>query len=160
MADPRGSGTNGRQVTLDAVSKLIIEQLQIDGRRSYAEIGKVVGLSEAAVRQRVQKLLEAGVMQIVAVTDPLQMGFAREALIGVVTDGKITGVGTALADDADIDYVVVTAGTFDLVCEAVAVDDDHLLEIITRIRAIPGVTRTETFLYLKLMKQTYDWGAN
>jgi Lrp/AsnC family transcriptional regulator, regulator for asnA, asnC and gidA len=145
---------------LDEVSRAIIAQLQEDGRRAYATIGKAVGLSEAAVRQRVQKLLDAGVMQIVAVTDPLQMGFAREALIGVATGGSITEVGEALAADPDIDYVVVTAGTFDLVCEAVAVDDDHLLEIITRIRAIPGVTRTETFLYLKLMKQTYDWGAN
>lgn len=151
--------TAPRHPALDEVSRAIIAQLQEDGRRAYATIGKAVGLSEAAVRQRVQKLLEAGVMQIVAVTDPLQMGFAREALIGVVTDGGITDVGTLLADDADIDYVVVTAGTFDLICEAVAVDDDHLLEIITRVRAIPGVVRTETFMYLKLMKQTYDWGT-
>lgn len=148
-----------RSPYLDEVSRAIIAQLQEDGRRAYATIGKAVGLSEAAVRQRVQKLLEAGVMQIVAVTDPLQMGFAREALIGVVTDGTITEVGRALAEDADIDYVVVTAGSFDLVCEAVAVDDDHLLEIITRIRAVKGVIRSETFMYLKLMKQTYDWGA-
>ena len=151
--------TAPRHPYLDEVSRAIIAQLQEDGRRAYATIGKAVGLSEAAVRQRVQKLLEAGVMQIVAVTDPLQMGFAREALIGVVTDGAITEVGTTLTGDADIDYVVVTAGTFDLICEAVAVDDDHLLEIITRVRAIPGVVRTETFMYLKLMKQTYDWGT-
>ncbi len=148
-----------RSPYLDEVSRAIIAQLQEDGRRAYATIGKAVGLSEAAVRQRVQKLLEAGVMQIVAVTDPMQMGFGREALIGVATNGSITEVGAALAEDTDIDYVVVTAGTFDLICEAVAVDDDHLLEIITRIRAIPGVVRTETFMYLKLMKQTYDWGA-
>ena len=151
--------TGPRSPYLDEVSRAIIAQLQEDGRRAYATIGKAVGLSEAAVRQRVQKLLEAGVMQIVAVTDPLQMGFAREALIGVVTEGAITEVGERLAADADVDYVVVTAGTFDLVCEAVATDDDHLLEIITRIRSIPGVVRTETFMYLKLMKQTYDWGA-
>lgn len=148
MSAPR-SGTH-----LDEVSRAIIAQLQEDGRRAYATIGKAVGLSEAAVRQRVQKLLEAGVMQIVAVTDPLQMGFGREALIGIATDGPITQVGEKLAADPDIDYVVVTAGSFDLVCEAVAVDDDHLLDIITRIRGIDGVTRTETFMYLKLMKQT------
>ena len=74
--------TAARTVQLDAVSKAIIEQLQTDGRRSYAEIGKAVGLSEAAVRQRVQKLTESGVMQVVAVTDPMQLGFYRQAMIG------------------------------------------------------------------------------
>lgn len=149
----------GRGMHLDDVSRAIIAQLQEDGRRAYATIGKAVGLSEAAVRQRVQKLLDAGVMQVVAVTDPLQMGFGREALIGVVTEGDIERVGEALAADPDVDYVVVTAGSFDLICEAVAVDDDHLLTIINRLREIKGVARTETFMYLKLMKQTYNWGA-
>lgn len=150
---------NSRGYPLDDVSRAIIAQLQEDGRRAYASIGKAVGLSEAAVRQRVQKLLDAGVMQVVAVTDPLQMGFGREALIGVATGGDIEAVGDRLAADPDIDYVVVTAGAFDLIIEAVAVDDDHLLEIINRVRAIDGVTRTETFMYLKLKKQTYNWGT-
>ncbi|MEP6851210.1 MAG: Lrp/AsnC family transcriptional regulator [bacterium] len=146
------------RIQLDDVSKAIIEQLQEDGRRAYATIGRAVGLSEAAVRQRVQKLLDAGVMQIVAVTDPLQIGFHREALIGINADGDLEEVAAALADMDDVDYVVITAGSFDLVCEVLAVDDEHLLELLRRIRAIPGVRRTESFMYLKLKKQTYNWG--
>lgn len=150
---------SSRAVHLDDVSRAIIAQLQEDGRRAYATIGKAVGLSEAAVRQRVQKLVDAGVMQVVAVTDPLQMGFGREALIGIETSGDIDRIGDDLARDPDIDYVVITAGSYDLIIEAVAVDDDHLLQIINRVRAVDGVQRTETFMYLKLKKQTYNWGT-
>ena len=144
---------------LDDVARAIIEQLQEDGRRPYASIGKAVGLSEAAVRQRVQKLTDAKVMQIVAVTDPLQTGFHREAMVGVNADGDLDAVAEALAEMSDIDYVVITAGSFDIICEVLAVDDDHLLDIVTRIRSVPGVRRTESFMYLRLKKQTYNWGA-
>jgi Lrp/AsnC family transcriptional regulator, regulator for asnA, asnC and gidA len=145
---------------LDEVSKRIIEQLQEDGRRPYAAIGKAVGLSEAAVRQRVQRLLDAGVMQIVAVTDPLQVGFARQAMIGIRVEGDIMPVADQLAEMSEVDYVVVTAGSFDLLIEVVCEDDDHLLEVLShRIRALPGVRGTETFVYLKLRKQLYNWGT-
>jgi Lrp/AsnC family transcriptional regulator for asnA, asnC and gidA len=145
---------------LDDVAKAIIEELQQDGRRSYAAIGKVVGLSEAAVRQRVQRLIETGVMQVVAVTDPLQLGFARQALVGVKVRGPLEKVADALADLEDVDYVVITAGSFDLLAEVVAESDEHLLEIISgSIRTIPGVDSTETFMYLRLRKQTYSWGV-
>ena len=150
----------GPREPIDALSKKIIEQLQEDGRRAYATIGKAVGLSEAAVRQRVQKLLDANIMQIVAVTDPLQLGFDREALIGVSVDGDVDTVGDALSAMTDVDYVVITAGSFDIVCEILAVNDDHLLEILGRIRAIPCVRKTETFMYLRLKKQVYNWGIN
>jgi Lrp/AsnC family transcriptional regulator for asnA, asnC and gidA len=144
----------------DDVSKKIIEQLQEDGRRAYATIGKAVGLSEAAVRQRVQKLVDSGVMQIVAVTDPMQIGFARQAMIAISVSGPIEAVAGQLATIDEVDYIVITAGSFDLMAEVVVADDEHLLELISeRIRAIPGVLRTETFLYLKLVKQTYNWGA-
>ena len=146
-------------LVLDDVSKQIIEQLQQDGRRSYAAIGKAVGLSEAAVRQRVQRLLDAGVMQIVAVTDPLTLGFRRQAMIGIKADGDLERVAGQLADMEEIDYVVITAGSFDLLVEVVCEDDDHLLEILGRVRAVPFVTSTETFVYLKLRKQTYSWGT-
>ena len=150
----------GNHGALDEVSKRIIEQLQEDGRRPYAAIGKAVGLSEAAVRQRVQRLLDAGVMQIVAVTDPLQVGFSRQAMIGIRAEGDLTAVADELADMPEVDYVVVTAGSFDLLAEAVCEDDDALLELIsTRIRTIPGVRTTETFVYLKLRKQLYNWGT-
>jgi Lrp/AsnC family transcriptional regulator for asnA, asnC and gidA len=145
---------------LDDVAKAIIEQLQQDGRRSYAAIGKEVGLSEAAVRQRVQRLVETGVMQVVAVTDPLQLGFARQAMVGVRVRGPLEPVADALVDLADVDYVVVTAGTYDLLVEVVAESDEQLLDIISeRIRTIPGVESTETFMYLSLRKQTYSWGV-
>jgi Lrp/AsnC family transcriptional regulator for asnA, asnC and gidA len=144
----------------DEVSKGIIEQLQQDGRMPYASIGKAVGLSEAAVRQRVQRLLENGVMQIVAVTNPLQLGFARQAMIGITAEGDLEPVADALTSMPEVDYVIVTAGSFDIIVEVVCESDDHLLELLSkRIRAIPGVRSTETFVYLKLHKQTYSWGV-
>jgi Lrp/AsnC family transcriptional regulator for asnA, asnC and gidA len=149
-----------RAVPLDDVSKAIIEQLQQDGRRSYAAIGKVVGLSEAAVRQRVQRLTESGVIQVVAVTDPLQLGFARQAMIGIRVTGALEPVADQLAELDAIDYVVITAGSYDLLVEAVCENDADLLELISeRIRTIEGVTSTETFMYLQLRKQTYSWGV-
>ena len=146
-------------VVLDRTAKQIIEQLQQDGRRSYAAIGKAVGLSEAAVRQRVQRLLETGVMQIVAVTDPLTLGFRRQTMIGIRCEGDLERVAEQLTVLDEIDYVVITAGSFDLLIEVVCEDDDHLLEILSRVRAVPCVTSTETFVYLKLRKQTYSWGT-
>jgi Lrp/AsnC family transcriptional regulator for asnA, asnC and gidA len=145
---------------LDDVSKGIIEQLQQDGRRPYATIGKAVGLSEAAVRQRVTKMHDSGVMQIVAVTDPLQVGFTRSAMMGIRVEGDAEAVADRLEALPEIAYLVVCAGNFDILAEVVAEDDDHLLEVINRrIRAIPGVRSTETFVYLKLRKQIYTWGT-
>ena len=145
---------------LDDVSKAIIEQLQVDGRRSYAEIGKAVGLSEAAVRQRVQKLTESGVMQVVAVTDPMQLGFYRQAMIGLRVSGDTTVIAERLSRIPGVDYVVLTAGSFDILVEVVCENDDDLIELLNRdIREIPGVQSTETFVYLKLQKQFYNWGT-
>ncbi len=145
---------------LDDVSKAIIEQLQQDGRRSYGSIGKAVGLSEAAVRQRVQRLLDSGVMQIVAVTDPMQVGFPREAMVGITVSGDIEQVAEALENLAEVNYLVVCAGGFDILAEVLAEDDDHLLTVINdHIRSLPGVMRAEAFVYLKLRKQIYTWGT-
>ncbi len=147
-------------VVLDPAAKGIIEQLQEDGRRPYATIGKAVGLSEAAVRQRVQRLQETGVIQIVAVTDPLQVGFRRQAMIGIRADGDLNALAEQVAAVPEVDYVVVTAGSFDVLVEVVCEDDDHLLEVLsTSIRALPGVRSTETFVYLRLHKQLYNWGT-
>lgn len=149
-----------KPVQLDAVSKAIIEQLQSDGRRSYAEIGKAVGLSEAAVRQRVQKLTDSGVMQVVAVTDPMQLGFYRQAMIGVRVSGDTTEVATELGKLSAVDYVVLTAGSFDILVEVVCENDDDLIDLLNKqIRGIDGVQSTETFVYLKLIKQFYNWGT-
>ena len=145
---------------LDATAKAIIEQLQQDGRRAYATIGRAVGLSEAAVRQRVQRLVESGMVQIVAVTDPTQVGFNRQALIGIRATGDLRVMADALAEMPEVDYVVITAGGFDLMVEVVCEDDDHLLGVLNeQIRRLPGVRETETFVYLSLTKQRYDWGT-
>jgi len=145
---------------LDDIAKAIIEQLQEDGRRAYSAIAKKVGLSEAAVRQRVQRLLDQEVMQIVAVTDPLQVGFRRQAMIGIRVDGDVFPVADAISEMTEVSYLVTTAGSFDLLAEVVCEDDEQLLEIVTRrIRVVPGVRTTETLVYLKLNKQHYNWGT-
>lgn len=150
----------GADTHLDEVSRQIIGQLQQDGRRSYAAIAKVVGLSEAAVRQRVQKLLDSGVMQIVAITDPLRVGFRRQAMVGLKAEGNLRQLAEKLAAVPEVDYVVVCAGSFDLLVELVCEDDEDLFRLINdRVRTIPGVRVTESFVYLRLVKETYTWGA-
>jgi Lrp/AsnC family transcriptional regulator for asnA, asnC and gidA len=147
-------------VALDDIDKAIIRELQLDGRTPYAKLGPAVGLSQAAVRQRVQRLIENGVMQVVAVTDPLMLGFTLEAMIGVEVDGDLRAVASKVAQVDNVDYVVVTTGRFDLVVEVVCRDHEELLHLINDvIRAIPGVRATETFTYLHLEKQTYSWGT-
>jgi Lrp/AsnC family transcriptional regulator, regulator for asnA, asnC and gidA len=156
----RTGNPDKNQALLDDTSKAIIEQLQLDGRRSYAAIGKAVGLSEAAVRQRVQRLTEAGVMQVVAVTDPLELGFDRQAMIGIKAEGSLEPIADELAKMDEVEYVVITAGSFDLLAEVLCESDEHLLRVLSeRIRQIEGVKATETFVYLKLVKQTYSWGV-
>ena len=160
MSVRRNGNGPGLGASLDEVSKAIIEELQQDGRRSYASIGKVVGLSEAAVRQRVQRLIDADVMQIVAVTNPLELGFARQAMIGIRVQGALEPVADALAAMPEVDYVVVTAGSYDILAEVVAESDEHLLEILsTKIRTLDHVVATETLVYLSLRKQSYAWGV-
>jgi Lrp/AsnC family transcriptional regulator for asnA, asnC and gidA len=152
-----GAGTNGY---LDAANRAIIEALQRDGRQPYGAIAEAVGLSEAAVRRRVQRLREDGIMQIVAVTDPLQLGFTRQAMVGISVEGDVRRVADQLSELLEVDYVVMCAGSFDLLVEVVCEDDERLLALLNdSVRSIPGVRSTETFLYLKLTKQTYTWGT-
>ena len=145
---------------IDDVSKQIISQLQVDGRRPFSVIAASLGISEEAVRRRVTQLHDAGVMQIVAVTDPLQLGFARQAMLGVKVEGQHDAVADALAAIEEVVYVVSTAGGFDIIVEVVGESDAHLLALVTsRIRPIPGVASIHTFLYRELHKQTYTWGV-
>lgn len=158
MSDRKPAPARGQN--LDATAKRIIELLQDDGRLSYSAIAKDVGLSEAAVRHRVQKLIDSGVMQVVAVTDPLQMGFARQAMIGIKVNGNIREVAAELATMHQLDYIVITTGRFDILAEIVAESDDELLDIVSaQIGALDRVVTTETFVYLRLEKQTYSWGV-
>ena len=148
------------EYAVDSVDELIISELQQDGRRPYTQLAKAVGLSEAAIRQRVQRLLDAGVMQIVAVTDPMRLGYHRAAMVGIRVEGDIRQVAEQLSTFDEVVYVVLTAGTVDLLAEVVVNDDEALLELLNdRIRRIPGVQSTETSIYLSLYKQTYQWGA-
>ena len=148
------------QVTLDAADRRIIEALQVDGRRAYGSIAEDVGLSEAAVRRRVQRLRDAHALDIVAVTDPLQLGFHREAMLGVRVHGDVRTVADQIATIDEAIYVVMCAGSFDILVELITEDDDHLVHVLNdQIRVVEGVTEVETFLYLKLAKQTYSWGT-
>ena len=145
---------------LDDRSKGIIEQLQQDGRRSYAAIARAVGLSEAATRQRVQHLIDEGVVQIVAVARADAVGFPRQAMLGVRVDGDVRSVAQKLAAVPEAEYVVICAGQFDMLVELVCEDDEHLLQVVNNsVRSVPGVRSTETFIYLRLEKENYQWGT-
>jgi Lrp/AsnC family transcriptional regulator for asnA, asnC and gidA len=147
-------------VSLDDADRRIIEALQSDGRRAYGSIAEDVGLSEAAVRRRVQRLRDAGALDIVAVTDPLQLGFHREAMLGIKVQGDVRSVADEIAAIDEAIYVVLCAGSFDILVELITEDDDHLVHVLNdQIRAVEGVIQVETFLYLKLAKQTYSWGT-
>ncbi len=148
-----------RPVHLDDKSKKIIALLQQDGRMSYTAIAAEVGLSEAAVRQRAQRLIEQGVMQIVAVTDPLQLGFAWEAMVGVRVSGNIEAIADTLGKIEAIDFIVLTGGRFDIILELVAESDDQFIDLTDTIRSIPGVVGSETLVYLSTRKQAYSWGV-
>lgn len=145
---------------LDPIDRSIIEELQRDGRVPFTRLGAAVGLSEAAARQRVQRLVDSGTMQVVAVTNPLAHGKRRMAMIGVRAEGPVGPIAGALQAMDDVEYLVVTAGSFDLMAEVLVDDDAHLLEVTNRIRSVPGVRSTETFIYLDLVKQTFTWGAH
>jgi Lrp/AsnC family transcriptional regulator for asnA, asnC and gidA len=156
MRDSRARGD-----TVDELDKRIIEHLQEDGRRPFTRIAADLGLSEAAVRARTNRLVENGILQVVGVTDPLRVGFRQMAMIGVRCEAsKLMEVAASLAEMPEVDYVVVTAGAFDILVETVAEDNEALLRFLAeRLRAIDGVRETETFVYLRLLKQTYQWGT-
>ena len=148
------------QPVLDDIDRRIIAELQVDGRKPYTQMAPVVGLSEAAVRQRVQRLIDSGVMQVVAVTDPKVLGFSRQAMIGLRVEGDARAVADKVAALGEVEYVVLTAGAFDLLVEVVVENDESLLRLLNdQIRKIPGVRATETYMYLRIHKETYQWGA-
>jgi Lrp/AsnC family transcriptional regulator for asnA, asnC and gidA len=157
MADEGGSSA---AIPIDEIDKAIIRLLQLDGRMAYAQLGPQVGLSSAAARQRVQRLIENGVIEVVAVSQPLKLGFNIQAMVGLRVDGDIRAISAALAGIEEIVYVVVSSGRFDIITEVVCRDSRQLLAIVNDIiRAIPGVTSTETFTYLNIEKVSYSWGT-
>jgi Lrp/AsnC family transcriptional regulator for asnA, asnC and gidA len=148
-----------RRADLDQTDRAIVEQLQRDGRLPFTRLGAAVGLSEAAARQRVQRLIDADVMQVVAVTNPLSLAERRMAMIGIRASGPVDVIAGEIERFEGVTYLVVTAGSLDLLCEVVVADDEALLSLVNRIRAVPGVATTETFMYLDLVKQSFAWGA-
>ncbi len=156
---PRHS-TRPRPAEMDPATKKIIGLLQLDGRRPYAEIADEVGIPEAEVVERVRRLTDAGVIQITAVTDPLQLGFARQAMLGLRVElDRVKEVAAQLAEIDEVVYVVLTAGGFEIISEVIGNSDAHLLEIVARIKPLTGVVSIHTFLYLELEKQVYTWGT-
>jgi Lrp/AsnC family transcriptional regulator for asnA, asnC and gidA len=152
------SGSNEEVTELD---KRIIEHLQQDGRRPFTQIANALGVSEAAVRARTNRLIEKGILQIVGVTDPLRIGFQQMAMIGIRCEAhRLLEVAERIAELPEADYVVITAGSYDILLETVCEDNEALLRFLAeRLRTIPGVRETETFVYLRIVKQTYQWGT-
>jgi Lrp/AsnC family transcriptional regulator for asnA, asnC and gidA len=162
------NGRNGRRTSsgrgadeVSSLDKRIIEHLQQDGRRPFTQIAADLGVSEAAVRARTNRLVERGVLQVVGVTDPLRLGFQQMAMIGIRCErDKLVEVSERIADMPEVDYVVITAGTYDLLIETVCEDNEALLRFLAdKLRQIDGVRDTETFVYLRMVKQTYQWGT-
>lgn len=152
----RGPVAPARRV--DDLDRRIIESLQANGRESFRSIAARLGVSEATVRARYARLTGEGILQVVAVTNPLGLGY-EQALVGLKTSGPPDAVADEITRWPEADYVVVSAGQFDLIVEVVATDRRHLLDLTNRMRALAGVVSTETFFYLEMWKQLYDWGS-
>lgn len=147
------------QAAVDDTDRAIIELLQADGRMPFTKVAVEVGLTEGAIRQRVARLTEAGVMQIVAVTDPMSLGVRRVAMIGARVQGDVETTANALAEMPEIEYLLATTGRYDLMFEVVADDDTHLMHLLSQLRARPDIVEVEAFSCLKLFKQVFSWGA-
>jgi Lrp/AsnC family transcriptional regulator, regulator for asnA, asnC and gidA len=153
----RGPVVRARRV--DEVDKGIIEALQRNGREPFRRIAAQLGVSEATVRARYGRLRDDQILLVTGVTNPLGLGFESQAMVGVRTSGPPEPVAEAIAQWPEADYVVVTAGQFDVLVELVCADRRELLDVTGRIRSLDGVVSTESFMYLELWKQLYDWGA-
>ena len=157
LPEPRGAVSLPR--SLDAVDQGIIEALQRNGRESFRRIAARLGVSEATIRARYARLCDDNILQVTGITNPLGLGFEAQAMVGIRTNGPPEPVANEIATWPEADYVVITAGQFDILVELVCADRRQLLDLTNRIRAIETVASTESFLYLELWKQIYDWGA-
>jgi Lrp/AsnC family transcriptional regulator for asnA, asnC and gidA len=157
----RANGVAGPASDITELDKRIIEHLQQDGRRPFTRIAADLGVSEASVRARTNRLIERDILQIVGVTDPLKLGFQQQAMIGVRCQAdRLMEVARIVGAVPEVSYLVVTAGSYDLLVEVVCEDNDALLQFLThRLRQVEGVRETETFVYLRMVKQVYAWGT-
>ena len=156
----RRRGAVSAAPSLDGIDQGLIEALQTNGREPFRRIAAEVGVSEATIRARYQRLCDDNILQVTGVTNPLGLGFDAQAMVGIRTSGSPEPVAEAIAQWDEADYVVITAGQFDVLVELTCEDRRQLLDLTNRIRGLDGVASTETFLYLELRKQLYDWGAH
>ncbi len=147
------------QVDLDDTDKVIIRELQVDGRMSYSRLAPLVGLSEAAVRQRVNRLQARNVVQIVAVTDPMSLGYSMQAMLGIKVGAEVASTAEKISQIESVDYTVITAGRYDVLAEVVCTDNEHLLEVSNQVRRVDGALDVEVMTYLRMVQQNYDWGT-
>jgi Lrp/AsnC family transcriptional regulator for asnA, asnC and gidA len=159
---PRGLTQRGpvtRPAAMDRLDGEIVAALQANGREKFRALAGRLGVSEATIRNRYGRLVESGVLQVTAVTNPLGMGYEAMAMLGITVDGPPERVADVLATWREAIYVVIVAGRFDVLVELVSRDRRDLLELISRVRTLEGVVTTETFVYLDLAKQLFEFGA-
>ncbi|HLI72209.1 MAG TPA: Lrp/AsnC family transcriptional regulator, partial [Ktedonobacteraceae bacterium] len=146
------------KTAIDEIDRKIIEALQIDGRRPFTKLAAELGISEASVRQRVASLINNRVMQIVAITNPVKLGYAMAGMIGIrVSGARLFEVVEKICAFDEVIYLIICAGSFDLLAEVVCENNDHLLHFLTeKLYKVEGVKQTETFLYLRVLKQN-NW---
>lgn len=131
----------------------------MDGRRPYAEIAAELGLAPSTVQQRANRLMSNGLLKIRAVTDPTLMGMPVVAAVNLQVDGRvIRAVARELATFPEVSYVVICAGSCDIQTEVACESNDQLLTLISKMAQVEGVRSTETFMYLQIVKNTYQWG--
>ncbi|MFJ5260164.1 Lrp/AsnC family transcriptional regulator [Streptomyces sp. NPDC088387] len=146
------------RIELDAVDKTLVRRLQQDGRASYTDLGREVGLSAPAVRARVQRLTDRGLLEFAAVTNPMKLGLPVMALLGIRIDGRLADVVDELERIDSVVYLVSTAGSCDLFAEVVCQSMEELSTIIdARIRAVPGVRSVESFPYFGIHVHRFTW---
>lgn len=143
---------------IDDIDREIVALLRADGRMPYSQLGQAIGLSDAAARQRVNRLVEHGVIDIVAVADPRKVGLDHQAMLAITVDRDVREVARRVGEHVEVAYVVMTSGRFDLLAEVVTNDPAAHLDVVAAIRAEPGVSDIEQLGYLGITKQTYDWG--
>ena len=146
--------------SLDDIDRQIINLLQYDGRMPYTEIGGKLSISEGAVRRRVKHLTEDGLLQIVGIVEPQLMDWNAAGMIGVnVQSGQMEQAAELIADFPEVTYLFMASGGYDLFVEVFCRDRDHFVQFLNqKLQQVPGVTRTETFMILKMYKMSYRWG--
>ncbi len=147
---------------IDEIDLQIIKFLSEDGRTPFAQIAKQLGVSTGMIRQRYHRLAEEGVLQIVAVTNPLLMGFATMAQVGVKAEvRRLEEIAEEIAKFEEVIYLVLVTGSYDLHVEVVCRDKTHLLNFLSKkLHAVEGVKEAETFMYLRIAKENYGWSGN